>query len=231
VSSLHAFGSIWREARVSLCVAVGVAATTAWLSVESRREAATAAEAAEAAAEAAAAQDKSYPRDYMVRGRIRIELKNEDGTPANANITTSARPTSSHRGKNTPWRAAMLRGMRAERSDVVRGGHLVQWGVRFLWLYRSFRQPLARRSMLGAVGAVGSSVAGAGLFAVVLSLGESARFDPASDAHLEQHLTLSSVLASGGGEQKPDRVSYGRSDGWWGGSGEERIAGAADRAG
>ena len=34
-------------------------------------------------------QDKSYSRDWLVRGRIRIELKNAEGKPLNPEIPTS----------------------------------------------------------------------------------------------------------------------------------------------
>eukprot|EP00238_Polyblepharides_amylifera_P007238 CAMPEP_0196581758 /NCGR_PEP_ID=MMETSP1081-20130531/35448_1 /TAXON_ID=36882 /ORGANISM="Pyramimonas amylifera, Strain CCMP720" /LENGTH=95 /DNA_ID=CAMNT_0041902099 /DNA_START=502 /DNA_END=789 /DNA_ORIENTATION=+ len=33
-------------------------------------------------------QDKCYSRDYMQRGRIRVELKDENGKPVNDSITT-----------------------------------------------------------------------------------------------------------------------------------------------
>eukprot|EP00392_Amoebophrya_sp_AT5.2_P000648 g649.t1 len=32
--------------------------------------------------------DKAYPRDWMVRGRVKVLIKKEDGTFLNTNITT-----------------------------------------------------------------------------------------------------------------------------------------------
>ncbi|GJM90968.1 hypothetical protein PR202_ga07298 [Eleusine coracana subsp. coracana] len=33
--------------------------------------------------------DKAYPRDFMQVGRVRVQLKKEDGSPLNPEITTS----------------------------------------------------------------------------------------------------------------------------------------------
>jgi hypothetical protein len=63
----------------------------------------------------AAVQDKSYPRDYMVRGRIRVELTNEDGTAANEKCPTRARPYSERsRGAATMRSCVRSATMRAE---------------------------------------------------------------------------------------------------------------------
>lgn len=32
---------------------------------------------------------KCYPRDWMVPGRVRVKLRNEDGSPVNPDIPTS----------------------------------------------------------------------------------------------------------------------------------------------
>lgn len=36
-------------------------------------------------------QDKSYPRDWLVRGRVRVQLFNDDGKPVNPDIPNSKR--------------------------------------------------------------------------------------------------------------------------------------------
>jgi len=35
-----------------------------------------------------AVQNKHYPRDWMIPGRLRVKLLNEDGTPANPDVPT-----------------------------------------------------------------------------------------------------------------------------------------------
>jgi len=34
-------------------------------------------------------EGKTYPRDWMYRGRVRVQLKNDDGSPVNPSIPTS----------------------------------------------------------------------------------------------------------------------------------------------